>query len=92
MHLLISLLLNVFSLLVFYFDFWPSLLCNTLVLILNPIIRSFVYEESEEANGIAIVVLLNIFWQGLIFFFAHIVVSKLGFIFVEAEIMRTGNE
>ena len=90
--MLISLLLNVFSLLVFYFDFWPNLLCNTLVLILIPIVRSFVYEESEEATGIATAVLLNIFWQGLIFFFCHIVVSKLGFIFVEAEIMREGNE
>ena len=92
MHILISLLLNVFSLLVFYFDFWPNLLCNTLVIIFCPIVRSFVYEEREEAAGIAIVVLLNIFWQGLIFFFAHIVVSKMGFIFVEAEIMRAGNE
>lgn len=73
-----------------YFKFLPSLIMVEVCLVPFFVFRYvFYYEEPSSLVQAAIFYMLNIL---LAFTFMHIIVTKVGMIFVEAEVLREGNE
>ena len=75
----------------YYFDFWPSLLCSAAYLVLQLVIKRVVYEDPIDFET-AIQIIPWLSYCLLFCIIMHMIVNKVGLLYVEAEIIRTGNE
>lgn len=74
-----------------YFDFYPTVLCITTVQLSQIVSESLLYGNEITASFI-IQVLGSCVLQVLALFFIHLMITKVGMIFVETEIVRTGKD
>ena len=72
-----------------YFKFWPSLLCSMSVLTLKIVTRAIMDFEKFSQGKAIMIDLINLIWLGAALFACHCVITKIGTIFVEAQILRT---
>ena len=81
-----------FNFMTLYFKFWPSLLCSMSVLTLKFVMRA-VMDFEEFSQGTTIITdLINLIWLFAAILTCHCVITKIGTIFVEAQIMRTDSQ
>ena len=74
----------------FYFHFWRALMFTMLkMVVFNAGRKIFYYETIDET---IMECLMNMFFQSLSIWIIHIIITQVGMIFVEAEVLRTGNE
>lgn len=74
-----------------YFHFWPSFLLTIACQVAFFTSRIFIYEDQLDSK-MALSWLFTAIWQSCNLLLVHIVTTKIGFIFVESQILRTGNE
>ena len=75
----------------FYFEFWSSLLCNCSSQLVLLLVRYYLY--NEVINSVVINWLVfNLLWTCFFCAIIHIVITLVGFTFVKSEILRSGNE
>ena len=76
----------------FYFNFWSSLLCLVLQVPFYFYTRSLFFDE-EPSSGNVIAISATIMVQQLVYgLLVHCAITGLGFNFVKAEIASTGSE
>ena len=86
--LLLLTTLNFFSM---AYDYWPNLVACSISQVIFTAIRASVY--NDELNGDAVLgCFFNILWSVLVTLCAHVVITSAGLLFVEAEILRQGND
>ena len=73
-----------------YFNFWRDL-SFTLVSFI-PMFMNRYYYHGDEANFVIFYVILVLPYSILNLFMIYICITKAGFLFIESEIMRGGNE
>ena len=73
-----------------YFNFWPDLAIAILTMTPIYISRSIYFEE--DVTSLLINFLLSIPSLVLNLLFVHLVITKLGFLYVENAVLRSGNE
>lgn len=71
-----------------YFTFWYGLLCSFLQLTTAIIGRGIFFDESADY----ITLLLSALLVTLYVVLAHLIITKIGFIFVRGEILSHGND
>ena len=74
-----------------YFEFYPSVVCIIIVHLSQIASESILY-GNEITTSLVISVLGVCVLQFLNLFTIHILLTKVGMIFVESEIMRVGND
>ena len=74
-----------------YFHWWPSLILSMLQMLLGSLGRVIFFEMPLDSDAI-VKTIINMMSAGSMVWFCHIVISYLGKIFVEAEILRKGND
>ena len=72
-----------------YFNFWPSFAYSLFSLIPVFAFRIAFY---QEPLGTVLIGLIYIPWSCLNMFIMHWVITKMGFLYVEAEVLRSGND
>ena len=80
--------INFFS---FYYDFWVCLFTACIQRILFALIRSQIFMEDLDFKAV-IDTLISFVWILVTLSICHITISAAGFLFVEAEILRKGDE
>ena len=74
-----------------YFDFYPSIACILGVHLSHIFSKSILY--GNEITALFVIQVLGVcVIQFLQLFTVHIIITKVGMIFVEAEIVRVGND
>ena len=75
----------------FYFEFWSSLICNCSSQIVLLLVRYYLYND-EINSGVITWLIFNLLWTCFFCAIIHIVINLVGFTFVKSEILRLGNE
>ena len=73
-----------------YFHFWIDI--TLVVLSFVPLYFKRVYLHGDPLNEAIINSLMMLPWHVLNLFFIHWVITKVGFLFIESEVLRRGNE
>ena len=87
----ILMIMQILNFLLHYFDWWPSLVTSMLTLVVQMIGRAVFHDEPIDAGRI-ITLLISMIWLAGTLLGMHIIITKVGMIFVNAEILSTGNE
>ena len=87
----IRLLMTIINFLLDYFHFVPALIFVTLQFVINMAARHAFFEEPIDSEAIFTCV-FNMIVAAMNIWGIHMVVTKWGMIFVDAEVLRTGNE
>lgn len=82
---------NLMNFCLLYYDFWPSSICMVLSQAVQMIIISVVYEKPITAGDVGMTIAAMI-WQFTNLLLCHLIINSMGMLFVEADILRTGNE
>ena len=72
-----------------YFYFKPSLISGIASLLPLYVKRAVFYEEPTE--DIAMSCVGTVIWLALTLMFNHLVISKVGMVYIDAEVLREGN-
>ena len=87
-----TVLTNFVTFLFDFFHWWPSLIASSLLIVAEFAGRSLMYDEPlNQSSNIATCIII-ICWQALSLWPIQLCITKVGMIFVEAELLRTGNE
>ena len=87
------LLMQTLNFLLHYFDWWPSMICALLTLPVYLYGRATLHFEPEPISADTLIYLvISMIWLFMNILICHLIITKVGFIFVDAEILRTGNE
>jgi len=73
-----------------YFDLVPTLIATALSLIPVHVKRVVFYDDSVSSMVISCVI--AIIWQLTWILMIHLVITKVGMVYVEAEVLREGND
>ena len=73
-----------------YFSFWIDLVC--LILSFIPMYVGRVFYHEDPLNEVAFNAILMVPWPTLNIFLIHWVITKFGFLFIDAEMLRLGND
>ena len=84
-------LTNIICFILFYFEFWSSLLCNISSQMVLMLVRYYLYNDVID-SGVITWVIFNMLWTCFFYAIIHIVITGVGFTFVKADILRLGNE
>ena len=84
-------LTNIIIFILFYFEFWSSLLCNCSSQIMLMLVRYYLYNDVID-SGVITWIIVNLLWTCFFCAIIHIVITLVGFTFVKADILRLGNE
>lgn len=82
---------NIMNFSLLYFSFWPSAICMLSTQVFQAASSTFVYGK-EFSNEILIECIFGLLWQLFNFAIVHAIVSFVGMLYVEASILRNGNE
>ena len=82
---------NVMNFCLLYYDFWPSSICMVLSQAVQMVIIAVVYEETITAGTVGMTIAAMV-WQFGNLFLCHLIINSVGMLFVEADILRSGNE
>ena len=88
---LIRLLISSLNLITDYFDWWPSLFCTLLQYPILGVARAMFYNESIDSHfflNITSTMVVSALFSWII----HISIVKFNLIYIEAEVLREGNE
>ena len=73
-----------------YFYWWPSLGCSIFALV--PLhINRYIF-HGDPIGEVAMFFAGTVFWHGLNLLFIHLMISKVGILYAETEVLRGGNE
>ena len=72
-----------------YFEWWPSLSCSLLSLIPFGAVRHIYFDE--PVNMILSTVMINMIYHFMNLFFIHLIITKVGMLYAETEVLRSGN-
>ena len=84
-------LTNIIIFILFYFEFWSSLFCNLATQILLVVARRYIYHDAIDSVVITWTI-FNLLWTCFFCAIIHLVITQVGFTYVKAEILRSGNE
>ena len=73
-----------------YFRFWVDL--TWVILSFLPVYANRIYLHGDPIGFSALSATFFMPWHILNMFFIHWVVTKMGFLYIEAEVLRRGNE
>ena len=73
-----------------YFRFWVDLTCSILSFV--PMYANRVYLHRDPLGLTILNAVLMMLWHILNMFFAHWVMTKAGFLFIDAEVLHRGND
>ena len=88
---LIRLLITEVNLITDYFDWWPSLVCTLLQYPILGAARAMFYNEPVDVKFFFFIT-SSMLVSALFSWITHVSIMKLNFIFIEAEVLREGNE
>ena len=74
----------------FFFNFWVAMPCTVLSFMPMYVMRVYLY--GEEAGPVVFNALISMPWHILNMFFINWIVTKVGYIYIEAVVLRSGNE
>ena len=75
-----------------YFSWWSSFIACLLCMVIQTVGRSiFTVDEPLNQENITIVIIYSLIFS-LALFIVHLVVTKTGYLYIETEILREGNE
>ena len=74
-----------------YFHFWPTAIFCSAVSITNGVAKGYLY-SNQMSNIVSYEVILNVLTNFLTQTIIHIIINAAGMLFVEAELLRVGNE
>ena len=74
-----------------YFNFWLSAVCGTGYLTLLFVVKRVVYEEPIDNEAVLQTFPIIIYYFAAITMI-HITINQIGLLYIEAEILRTGND
>ena len=73
-----------------YFYWWPSLCCSIFALV--PLhINRYIFHD-DQISDVATFFAGTVLWHGLNLLFIHLMISKVGMLYAETEVLRGGNE
>ena len=72
-----------------YFHWWPSLFISLLSLITFGAASHIYYDE--PFNMILSTVMFNMIYHFINLFFIHLIITKVGMLYAETEVLRSGN-
>ena len=73
-----------------YFRFWTDLTCVTLSLI--PFFTNRVYLHGDPLDDTLLSAVVLVPWHLFNLYFIHLIITKMGFLFIDAQVQRHGNE
>ena len=73
-----------------YFQWWPSLFVSLLSLIPFGAVRHIYFDE--PVNMILSTVMFNMIYHFINLFFIHLIITKVGMLYAETEVLRSGND
>ena len=89
-YLIYQMLINYIDFWLNYFHFWPSLATSFLTQICFYAARNIFYDDS--ISEIIVFGIFSIPWHLLNLLFIHLVITKVGMLYAETEVLRVGNE
>ena len=82
---------NIMNFALLYFSFWPSVICMLSTQVFQAASETFVYGK-DFSDEILIECIFGLLWQLFNMAIIHAIVSFVGMLYVEASILRNGNE
>lgn len=82
---------NIMNFCLLYFDFWPNCLTMSALPLVQLMTNTFVYDKNMTGSLIWHCIAAT-GWQFFSLLMCHMVINAVGLIFVEADILRSGNE
>lgn len=73
-----------------YFEFAPGLIASLLAIVLTYTKRAVFFEEA--IGGLSIDCVISIIWVTMNLVIIHLIISKVGMIYTDAEVLRDGND
>ena len=73
-----------------YFHFWVALTWSILSFV--PMYANRVYLHNDPPGSFIINAILMMLWHILNMFMAHWVITKVGFLYIDAEVLHRGND
>ena len=73
-----------------YFNWWPSFICSLLVLVPYTLARIEFYGDNATLLGVMLVVYM--IWHSTNLLFIHIIITKVGMLYADTEVLRSGND
>ncbi len=73
-----------------YFDFAPSLIASLIGLGTVPVKRALFF--NEPIGELAVSYFTSAIWLTFNLSIIHLIITKVGFIYIEAEVLRMGND
>ena len=73
-----------------YFKWWPSFICSLLVLVPFAIARIVFY--GDNAALLSVQLLVYMMWHAMNMLFIHIIITKVGMLYADTEVLRSGND
>ena len=83
-------IMNALNFMLCAFDWWPSFIASQVTLIPGAINRIVYWED--DASEILMGTVMTMVWQSWILLSCHLILSKAGWIFIESDFLRHGNE
>lgn len=84
-------LLTQFFFVLDYFHFWPTAVACSVVSITNGVAKGYLY-SNQLSNIVTYEIVFNVMSNFFNIFFSHIVITACGMLFVNAELLRQGND
>ena len=89
-YLIYQMLINYMDFWLSYFHFWSSLASSLAMQLFFYAARNMFYGDSIA--DLAIFGVFSIFWHSLNLLFIHLVITKVGMLYAETEVLRAGND
>jgi hypothetical protein len=86
-RLLVDALINLFQFLMNYFHWWPALICSNIALSMTILQRAIFLDD--DLNVLILTYICFLIWHSFNLLICHLLVTKVGMIFTEAEVLRT---